>query len=106
MAVTRTFRLIRPDDLLVLDVSLVNLLPGDDGLLRVEEPAEPARLVVGLAPQHIAERAFLEFGDWREQAGPPPVQAICAWPSRLAFDVPADHPGIPFTVGGLLDWSD
>lgn len=105
MAVTRTFRLIRPDDLLVLDVTLVNLSTGGDGLLRVDDRDLPGRMVIGLPSQHIAERAFLEFQAWAQPAGRPPVQSVAALPSRLAFDVPVDGPGIPFTVAGLLDWA-
>ncbi|HET7474947.1 MAG TPA: hypothetical protein VFJ97_02865 [Dermatophilaceae bacterium] len=102
---SRSIRLIRPEDLLVLDITLVNLAPGGDGLLRAVDPATPARLVIGLPPQHVAESAFLEFQTWNQPAGPPPVRAVAAEPSRLAFDVPADGPGIPFTVAGLLDWA-
>ena len=100
-----TVRLLRPEDLLVLDLTLINLVVGDDGTLRVVDPAEPGRIVVGLPPQHIAEAAFQENETKNETVRPLPVRSVSAAPSRLAFEVPADGPGIPFTVAGLLDWT-
>jgi len=100
-----TVRVLRPEDLLVLDLTLTNLVVGDDGRLRVADPAEPGRIVVGLPPQHLAEAAFQENETQNEVVRPLPVRSVSAAPSRLAFDVPADEPGIPFTVAGLLDWT-
>ncbi len=98
-------RMIRPEDLLVLDVTVTNLAVGDDGRLHVVDPATPGRIVVGLPPQHIAEAVFQENETQNEVVAPLPVRSVSAAPSRLAFDVPADGPGVPFTVAGLLDWA-
>ena len=98
-------RLIRPEDLLVLDLTLTNLALGDDGVLHVVDQVTPGRIVVGLPPQHIAEAAFQENETQNQVVRPLPVRSVAAAPSRLAFDVPADGPGIPFTVVGLLDWA-
>lgn len=104
-----SLRLVRPEDLLVLDVTLRNLGTGDDGRLRVVDPASPGRIVIGLPPQHVAEAAFQENETQNQPVDPLPVRSSAAAPSRLAFDVPADGPvnidGIPFTVAGLLDWA-
>ena len=98
-------RVLRPEDLLVLNVSLRNLSVGDDGLLHVVDPQTPGRIVFQLPSQHIAEQAFLENETSSEAVSPVPVRSAAAAPSRLAFDVPADGPGVPFTVAGLLEWS-
>jgi hypothetical protein len=100
-----TIRVLRPEDLLVLDVTLTNLAVGDDGRLRVVDPASPGRVVFGLPPQHLAEAAFLESETQSAVVAPLPVRSASAAQSRLAFDVPADGPGVPFTVAGLLDWA-
>ncbi len=98
-------RVLRPADLLVLDITLTNLALGDDGVLHVVDPPSPGRVVVGLPPQHLAEEAFQENETENQVVDPVPVRSVSAAPSRLAFDVPADGPGIPFTVAGLLDWT-
>ena len=98
-------RVLRPEDLLVLDITLTNLAVGDDGALHVVDRAAPGRMVFRLPPQHIAEAAFLENETTDYPVTPLPVRSASAAPSRLAFDVPADGPGVPFTVAGLLDWA-
>lgn len=98
-------RVIRPEDLLVLDITLTNLAVGDDGALHVVDRAAPGRVVFRLPPQHIAEAAFLEDETRNSPVEPLPVRSAAAAPSRLAFDVPEDGPGVPFTVAGLLDWA-
>lgn len=102
---TFTLRLLRTEDLLVLDITLSNLALGDDGALHVVDPATPGRVVFEFQPQHIAEQAFLETETQNAPVTPVPVRSVAAWPSRLAFDVPQDSPGIPFTVPGLLTWA-
>jgi hypothetical protein len=99
-------RLVRPDDLLVLDIEPLNMQLSADGL-RLERvgPDAPAVLIVSLPAQHVAEQAFFEFEGSLEPAGSPPVGAIVAGPTRLAFTLPDDRASIPFTAEGLLDWS-
>lgn len=98
--------LIRPEDLLILDVALRNLRPSADGLtLERIDATQPARLALELAPQHVAERAYYQFNTSAEPAGPPPVATQAAGPSRLVFTLPDDVASIPLTVAGLLDWS-
>lgn len=100
-----TLRVLRPDDLLVLNITLINLSAGDDGVLHVVDPAAPGRVVIGLQPQHMAEAAFQENETQNQAVSPLPVRSVAAAPSRLAFDVPADGPGVPFSLAGLLDWA-
>ncbi len=96
---------LRPEDLLVLDVALSNLALAEDGALHVLDPASPGRLVFTLPPQHLAEEAFGENETQSQAVAPLPVRSVSAGPSRLAFDVPAEESPIPLTVAGLLDWA-
>src|SRR5215207_3878929 len=125
--------LLRPDDLLNLEITAVNLrLAGetDDQALVVDDPALPARLTVGFPPQTITETAYFRSSPVPAEDPPPdpiapkpppppderdfdPPGSIgparsstgrIANPSRLGFDV-SDGARLPFTIEGLLDWS-
>lgn len=99
-------RLIRPEDLMVLNVEFANLCLSDDGkrLERIEQDS-PAILTVHLPSQHVAESIFLEFEQSQETADPPPVGALAAGPTRLVFTLPDGQASIAFSPDGLLDWS-
>jgi hypothetical protein len=125
------FDLLRPDDLLVLTVELVNFrldkTNAKKPLLKVDKAANPAYLIAHFQPQSITEQAFFETSAIPPQpynVPPPPAEAPPAdpstsdtlvppgqvparmsAPSRLVFRVPANAKPIPFTVEGLLDWS-
>ena len=128
--------LIRPDDLLNLRVEGVNLRLDADGpegpALVVEDPGEPAHLIVTFPPQSIAESAYFMASvvpaatdtDYKrpdpdaavattltEQPDPPGqaqsprrTSAQLSRPSRLVFTVPAGA-RLPYSLEGLLDWS-
>ena len=69
-------RLVRPDDLLNLEIEAVNLRldtddPADPALV-VDEPAAPARLVVLFPAQTIAETAYFESPPFAGVARRPP----------------------------------
>src|SRR5438105_338706 len=125
--------LVRPDDLLHLQIEGVNLrLDKSDAAqpaLIVRDPQQPARLILTFPPQTIAEAAYFEYsvvkpadeGSSRPDSdasktsnepldlpgqpqAPRRTAAQLGHPSRLVFDVPADA-RIPFSVFGLLDWS-
>ena len=127
------FELIRPDDLLNLQVEVLNLrLDASDPqkpALVVDDASAPAALIVTLPPQAIAERAYFEAAvlpgavadpdppsppradpdagkSDRETLDPPgaPGRAAMAGPSRLVFAVPNDV-RVPYTTSGVLDWS-
>jgi hypothetical protein len=118
---------LRPDDLLNLEVVAVNLrldaTDAENPVLVVDDPAQPALVVVGFPPQTIFERAFFDSSapapqtPVQDPAPAPPspdptatlpdpgaVQFRLGGESRLVFKVPADAQ-IPYTVAGLLDWS-
>src|ERR1019366_1198637 len=127
---------LRPDDLLNLEIVAVNLrldtTDAENPLLVVDDPAQPALLVVGFPSQTIFEEAFFDSSapspktpeqdpspapahkptppDPNSNNGPKTlsnpgsVQSRLGGESRLVFKVPADA-RIPYTVAGLLDWS-
>jgi hypothetical protein len=127
------FELLRPDDLLNLQVEVVNLRldasdPHEPALV-VDDTSAPAALIVTLPPQSIAERAYFEAAllpgavtdpdpsppprpdsdagkTDREPLSPlgTPGLAAMAQPSRLVFAVPNDA-RLPYTTAGVLDWS-
>jgi hypothetical protein len=94
--------ILRPLDLVVLDVSAVGLrldtsVPGQPSLIVAGE--DPAQLIVRLPFQHLGEQA------WPVELGPIPATSLsdhrAAQPSRLAFDVPAGTT-IAFSSEGIL----
>ena len=104
---------LRPRDLLSLRFSFINLsleTTGDAGPRMVRnDPAEPAYMIVHFPPQNITERSYFETedpegGDTQFMAVP--TASRLAGPSRLAFQVPDSIESIPYTIEGLLDWTD
>lgn len=118
----RRYRVIRPDDLLVLDIALDNIATSG-GVMTRADSGKPGLLIVGHALQAIAERAFLSTGGQanyedakempagdRHTAAPYtnastafPTQARGAGPSRLVFRMPATGAPLPFTLDGVLE---
>jgi hypothetical protein len=122
---------IRPDDLLKLDFTFINLtLNTRITPLQLEhiDPTLPTFLIVEFPPQHIAEEAFFEIDknieipkdipkdrqDFLTPPSPPlpdddkiktPVFSIMAKNSRLVFLIPKSIRRIPYTLKSLLDWS-
>jgi hypothetical protein len=98
------FRVLRPDDLVVFDVAGYHLELRMDGIGPALVPANPqARLEVRFAFQHLGERAFYRAvpPPAPEAAGPPPIEALAAQPSRLVFDVPVGE-RIDYSIEGVL----
>ncbi len=122
--------ILRPDDLLVLAFDLVNLQiqasDGDGFAQLVKQGTGQAYLVVTFPPQHLNEIAFFttipsypvstpgktdkecakppdsDAANGSEDPDDPPVQAVIAGWSRLAFFVPDDYLPIPWNLEGLL----
>jgi len=130
-----TISLLRPDDLLVLNIEAVNLNLDTSNpkhpMLVVTDGTQPAYLVINFQPQCIAEKAFFETDPKipknPPQATPPPgtatptatplptgplalltpgdVGARIADSSRLVFQLPANRTKIPFQMEALLNWA-
>lgn len=119
---------LRPDDLLSFYLNFVNLRLDTSNTrapkLVIDDTSNPAYLVVWFAPQSILEEAYFETAakittnpGFDSQvpplqttndtiAAPGSVPAYLAGQSRLVFQVPQRVSGIPYTIEGLLDWSD
>jgi hypothetical protein len=127
------FDILRPDDLLALQVEGINLKievphPGSPRLVR-ERPGESAYLVFQFAPQSIAEEASFELSQVQPPTfnppqanpqvppqptppgtseSPPAVGATgvrMAGPSRLVFRWPDQLDAVDYDIAGLLNWS-
>ena len=112
--------LIRPEDLLVFDVGWVNLTLAPGKPAEGDADAEPARLhraqpgdaflIVTLPPQHITEIAYFTTAPELQPNDPssdeplddPPIKAIIAGWSRLAFKVTDDVLPIDWTSASVL----
>jgi hypothetical protein len=127
------FKIIRPDDLLNLRIEATNLELKSGSRkqpeLTIRDESKPAYLSIIFPPQTITERAYFEASivdgennpdkpdpdegsSVIEPLDPPgfvdsnrPAVAQLGKPSRLVFKVPKGK-SIPFTLEGLLDWSD
>jgi len=93
------FRVVRPADMLVVDISLVNLRR-DGSRLVPRVPGAPAFVLAVLPPQHVMEQAFPA----ETPAPSAPVKAFTAGPTTLSFSVPADLNGLDLSLEALLDW--
>lgn len=116
-------RVVRPDDLLVLDFRFVNLTRRGERIGR--QKAGDAYLVVEHQSQSLADGAFPAIADQSvysaakdlqghadatPPAAPPAVDPIpaqvpirAASPSRLVFAMPVGEADLPFTLDALLD---
>jgi hypothetical protein len=97
----------RREDMLALEFSGYNLVldtSGGQAVLRRAGGGD-AYLVVGFPPQAVLEAA-VPVGSTPPATWPnPPLPALLAGPSRLAFSLPPSVEAIPFTLEALLDWA-
>jgi hypothetical protein len=105
-----TASLLRPDDLLSLQFEFVNLVLDQTqtptALVRAQV-GQPAFVLVRFAPQHISEECVTEDQTGQPtNAVTPPVAAFLAGGSQLAFQVPDSMASLPFTLAGLLGWTE
>ena len=116
-------RVIRPDDMVVLELSVQGLRRLGATLVR-SEAGQPGTLIVGHQPQSIADAAYLETTGQSDYSAdsklsgrePPPLSVLpakaayptpvplrAAGPSRVAFTMPDDEDALPLTLDALLD---
>jgi len=103
----RRFRILRPDDLVVLDVLCwdLDLFGTRSGPVLAPTSAE-SRLEVRFPFQHLGEIAYFRVepvppNDPPEPPDPPPVRALAGRGSRLVFAVPEGN-RIPYSIEGVL----
>lgn len=96
---------LRADDLLDLHFEFLNLRldAGEPGpaLVRVDAAAD-AFVIITFPPQHVGEEAFDETLGAPDA---PPVRALLAGPTRLAFRVPDALQRVLFSIDSLLAWN-
>jgi hypothetical protein len=121
------FELLRPDDLLNLQIEADNLhldtSQKQDPVLVLDDPNQPGYLIITFPPQTVAEQAVYESSPSEAsnpQAGelynqdhpapaPPvlPMQARIGGSSRLVFRIqPGPNVRIPYDTESLLDWDN
>ncbi|MEU1706872.1 hypothetical protein ABZ478_15870 [Streptomyces sp. NPDC005706] len=93
------FRVVRPADMLVVDISLINLRRDGSRLVpRIQ--GEPAFVVAVLPPQHVLEQVFPAETPFPSTS----VKAFTAGPTTLSFSVPTGLNGLDLSLEALLDW--
>lgn len=93
------FRVVRPADMLVVDIALVNLRVEGRRLVR-RERAQPAFVLAGLPAQHVVEEVPPNLN-----AVTAPMKAVTAGATRLAFSVPDSIDSLDLSLDALLDWA-
>jgi hypothetical protein len=105
---TLTAPVFRREDMLMLvfyGYNLVLTTSGGAPALAPADARQEAYLVVQFPPQAVLEAA-VPVGATPPATWPiPPLPALLAGPSQLAFLVPAATTSIPFTMDALLGWS-
>jgi hypothetical protein len=99
-------RVVRPDDLLALDLTFDNLglTSGPAPRLVRVRAGRPSHIIVRLQGQAVGEQDFLEETEGGgPETAPNIVQARLAGPSRLSFRMPADAGGLDFNLDTVLD---
>lgn len=101
-----TLKMLRPDDMLAIDLELYNLRlqSGPPRLVRINSNAD-AFVVAVFEPQAIFEEAFRENEGNTIPVDPPPVRAVLSEETRLAFMLTAGTQSIPFDDASLLKWT-
>src|SRR5262245_10260939 len=109
--------IVRPQDLVALELELHNLKLDGEGANLVRSSPGDAFLILHFPPQHLFEEAFFEAAppgydtkplendklpvDQTKDLGVP-VRALLSGRSRLVFAVPDGTPPIPYTLEGIL----
>ena len=126
---TNRIRLLRPDDLLCLEIEPVNLVLQNarkKWFLQRKKKSEAAFLIVHFPPQALAEQAFFEVApagldnskinkkdEYSNDPGEAdlgetafvPAGSRLSGPTRLVFRLPEDPDfQIPYTIEDLLNW--
>ncbi|HEY6064099.1 MAG TPA: hypothetical protein VIV35_10850, partial [Chitinophagaceae bacterium] len=93
-------KLLRPEDLLSLELRYYNFTITGSSL---QKKGNPAYLVVIFQPQSISEQAWNETASGLETPTVP-GRIMISGDSRLVFQVPASITTIPLNLNDLLDW--
>lgn len=96
--------LYRPEDMVALGFSFVNLKVVGAGQLERKNKNAAAYIIVHHQPQHVLERAYWEPLDGiASPPEPPPIPSRLSGRSRVVFKVPSNVTTIDYDSTGLLE---
>jgi hypothetical protein len=115
LSITGSVSVVRPQDLLVLTISFVNLMQSGSDTLMQLSPSAPALIILDFPPQAILEDAvtigagstpstFTIPGTYAN--GTSRANALLGGPTRLVFQLPASYgsgPAQPYTLASILN---
>ena len=93
-------KLLRPEDLLSLELRYYNFTRAGNALQKL---GNPAYVVVIFQPQTISEQAWKEEGGGVLETPTVPGKILIGGDSRLVFEIPATVSSIQSTTEDLLD---
>ncbi len=107
------FKILRPDDLLWLEVQFKNfkMISGREGtMLELDNKSKPGTIIYSFPTQHTLEEAYFEKTNVDGGSTPSkpinlPARHIRAKKSRLVYEYAANQAGFAFNMHELLDWS-
>ena len=106
------FRVLRPEDMLILEFELHNFSVTRQGAISYAELINTNKkglVIVSFMSQHTLEEAFYESNQIPGVASSDsvnlPAKHLRARKSRLVYEVSAKSKGIPLTIEHLLNWS-
>jgi len=106
------FRVLRPEDMLILEFELHNFSLTRQGAIAYAELLNESKkglIIVSFLSQHTLEEAFFESNQIPGVASSDsvnlPARHLRARKSRLVYEVAAKSKGIPLTIEHLLNWS-
>ncbi|MCU4157425.1 hypothetical protein J1N10_15720 [Carboxylicivirga sp. A043] len=106
------FRVLRPEDMLILEFELHNFSLVRQGAISFAELSNANKkglLIISFTSQHTLEEAYFESnnipGVPSSDSVTLPARHLRARKSRLVYELPAKSKGIPLTIEHLLNWS-
>ncbi len=107
-------KVLRPEDLMVLEFEFHNFKFSNKGqapFMELDDPANKGLVIIYFQTQHTLEQAWFEatkvpnYDRSSETEIKLPAMQIRAKKSRLAYELAAGHLGFPLIMEELLDWS-
>ncbi|WP_289054527.1 hypothetical protein [Carboxylicivirga marina] len=106
------FRVLRPEDMLILEFELHNFSLVRQGAISFAELSNANKkglVIINFTTQHTLEEAFYESNKIPGVASSDtvnlPARHLRARKSRLVYELPAKSKGLPLSIEQLLNWS-
>ncbi|TRX71566.1 hypothetical protein [Carboxylicivirga sp. M1479] len=107
------FRILRPEDMLILEFELHNFSMVRQGAISFAELTNSNKkglVIISFTSQHTLEEAFFESnkipGVSSSDSVTLPAKHLRARKSRLVYELPAKSKGIPLSIEHLLSWKN